>query len=459
MFHLLIAFGWFMSKIPEPLMKGFCWALGALFFSIPSKRLHIIYSNLHHAFPDRSPEWLKRTVWKVCQRTVEMGLFTLVSPHFSDKRMQSILSVSNEVERAFEKLLKQDRPILGYCPHFSMLEAFNTWVGFSSFSFPETVVMYRPHKNAKVNEMITRHRQRFGIKMVSRKVGLKNIGEVLRRKGMAVVLFDQNTRDSGSLLPFFGRATSATELPGLLTKKYNAIPLIISCYRTTFWRASVEISVLDVPMDAGALTLAANQWLEERMKQSEERLVDWLWSHNRWKILFRPFERLGMDHRKKLVDFSTYGIRKTRFAILHSDLSASLPALVSFIQALRLSRSDSEITLITRDAEMIQNKNASLIDVAYNLPSDKSEACRLAKALGDNYLDLVMVLDDEEHSRIFAKLTKIPQRFGVKLNGKKDKCLTDVWTPEEPESWAIAPDWIEFGKHFGLKPEAEDTIR
>ena len=457
MFRVLIALGWLMSRIPQPLVKGFCRVLAWLFYRIPSKRRHILYSNLRHAFPDRSKEWLHRTVWKICKRTIEMGVFTLVSPHFTREKLAGLLTVPEEVDREFERLLGLGRPVVIFGAHFSMIEAFNSWPDVARFEFPETAVMYRPHKSPPIDAMIKKLRERAGMKLVSRKAGVKEMGEVLRRNGIAAILFDQNTRDAGSLIPFFGRVTSATELPALLAKKYNAVPVGVIPYSTGFWRASLKIQELDGPLEPAELTLTANRWLEQCMINNEDLLVDWLWSHNRWKILFRPFERLGMNHRKKITDFSTYAVRKTRFAIVHQDLSLSIESATRFIETLRESRPDAELTLITHNAESLHAAYPQLIDIAVDLPAEAREVKALAKHLRDCYLDLVMVLDDSPLSRKFARQTQVPQRFGVKLDGKKDGTLTDIWTPEDSYGWQINPTWIEFGKHFGMEVGEEPT--
>ena len=83
-----------------------------------------------------------------------------------------------------------------------------------------------------------------------------------------------------------------------------------------------------------AVTLASNLWLENKLKSSDDYLIDWLWSHNRWKILFRPFERLGMDHRKKITDFADYPLRKTRIALLHQEIEQHSEAAANFLKAL-----------------------------------------------------------------------------------------------------------------------------
>lgn len=457
MYPVLFGIGWLFSKLPEFVMKGICWCLGALFYTIPSKRRQIIASNLHHAFPERSPEWLQATVKKVCHRTVEMGLFTLVVPHFSMKRFGACIEEPNEADAMLRYALEQQRPVMLLGMHFSMIEAFNVWPAVSKVEFPVSALMYRPHKNPKIDALIKNHRERAGLKLVSRKQGIRAIGEAMRANGIAAVLFDQNTRDQGSLLPFFGRVTAATDLQGILAKKYNPLLFMTVCHRIGFWRGRIEVEQLNCEMDADAVTLASNQWLEDKLRSSDEYLVDWLWSHNRWKILFRPFERLGMNHRKKITDFSTYPVRKTRIALLHQNIGLEETQAVAFLQALRKSRPDAEISLISRGAEDFQKNHKRLVDIAHDLYESSLDNLKLAKAMRDHYLDVVLVMDDHVQSLRFAKKSKVPQRFGISLNGKKPAGLTEIWQPEDPYQWSMDRDWIPFGKHFGLEIEGQDA--
>ena len=452
MYYLVFFVGWVFARIPEWAARAFCHGVGHLFFWFPSKRRNLIYSNLHHAFPERSPEWLHRTVRRVCIRTAEMGLFTLAVPHFSMQRFLRCLEVTPEQKRFAESMAARGRPVLLFGMHFSMLEATNAWPALAGVAFKQTAVMYRPNRNARIDAMVKRHRERAGFRLVSRKEGIQVITEVMRNNGVAALLFDQNTREQGTLIPFFGRVTAATELHGLLAKKYDASMVMILPQRIAFWRARVEFEELCCEKNPAEITLASNRWLEQKLRSDEECLIDWLWTHNRWKILFRPFERLGMNHRKKLVDFSSYPVRKTRIAVLHQHLGEWPTQGIRFLKALRYSRPDAEITLITRDAEGLQTQWSSWVDVAHNLFDDTRSNRQLACALRDRYLDVLLVLDDTSFSRKFAAHTRIPQRFGVTMRlMKRVSGLTDSWTPKDTGQWQKEPDWIAFGRHFGLE--------
>jgi heptosyltransferase-2 len=444
-----IAFGWTLAKLPEFFCKGLCALLGLLFYAIPSKRKQILLSNLHHAFPDRDRAWLKRISKKICIRTAEMGLFTLVCPHFSEARFKRSLHASPEMEERMQELCNRDRPVMFFSVHFSMIEAFNAWPGIAGFPFPEMAIMYRPHKNVRIDQMIREHRERFGLKLVSRKTGIRTIGEVLRRKGVGAVLFDQNTRDYGTLIPFFGRVTSATELPEILTKKYDAIPATMMCYSSGFWRGSVYLEELDPEANDGNLTLTSNQWLENKIKEDETFLVDWLWTHNRWKILHRPHERLGMNHKRKAFDFTRTQLRNTRIAIFHSEPSAHKQSIDKFIKALRQSRPDAMLSMYANSIK------AEEFDVDRTVSIGANWNAEMAKTVSDSYQDVAVVLEPSPKLQRWLSRTNIADRFGVSVDGKKPKGLTHYWTPEDATQWLADPDWIEFGKQFGLETPAQ----
>src|SRR5258708_6155104 len=52
--------GWLVAHTPELLLRGVAAALGdAIFFFLPRRR-RLVISNLHHAFPEKSPTWRRQ---------------------------------------------------------------------------------------------------------------------------------------------------------------------------------------------------------------------------------------------------------------------------------------------------------------------------------------------------------------------------------------------------------------
>lgn len=450
MYSLLFVIGRLLAWTPLSLVKGFSWILGSLFFQIPSKRRHLLFSNLHHAFPDRSKNWLRHTAWKISQRTAEMGLFTLACPHFSKRRFWDSVEATPEVEAEFKRIVAEGKPIVAFGTHFSMIEAFNAWPGKFGSGYPETAIMYRPHRNPKIDYLIKTHRERAGLKLVSRREGVREIGEVLKRNGMGAVLFDQNTRDMGTLIPFFGRVTSATELPGLLAKKYQATPILLAACRSSFWKGEMVVHRLEAKMDSLELTLAANQKLEEMMLTDETKLTDWLWTHNRWKILFRPHERLGMEHRKKMPGLVEELEKTTRIGLVVPNWKSRENTAQEFIKNLRTSRPDAQIWLFAD----LETGAVDEVDHFRRLPESSTGLRKLSNEILDAYLDVMLFPVPEKRLENFAKQCRIPQRFGVRTEGASKGSLTDAWRTEAYDEWVKEADWSAFGEHFGLQVEA-----
>ena len=47
----------------------------------------------------------------------------------------------------------------------------------------------------------------------------------------------------------------------------------------------------------------ANKWLEKKISSNDDVCADWLWMHNRWKILEHPQRRFSFSHKKQNIDF------------------------------------------------------------------------------------------------------------------------------------------------------------
>ena len=58
--------------------------------------------------------------------------------------------------------------------------------------FPEFGSIFRPLDNPSADEFVKRSRERFGMRLLSRKEGFAEALKILRRRGLIGVLFDQN---------------------------------------------------------------------------------------------------------------------------------------------------------------------------------------------------------------------------------------------------------------------------
>src|SRR5204863_7511417 len=121
-------------------------------------------------------------------------------------------------------------------PHLACWEAQTAQPLLVPGPFPEFGIIFRPLHNPAANAFVQRSRERFGMKLLSRKEGFAAALKILRRRGFVGVLFDQNAGMQGALTTLFGRVCSTTELPGLMAEKFDARVFGTFPIRRAFWR-------------------------------------------------------------------------------------------------------------------------------------------------------------------------------------------------------------------------------
>ena len=83
-------------------------------------------------------------------------------------------------------------------------------------------------------------------------------------------------------------------------------PAIFYARRTGFWSSYIDGEFLPY-RDREEVTIAANAWLENRIRSDETARFDWLWLHRRWYVNRNPRECLniagGRSILKKTLEF------------------------------------------------------------------------------------------------------------------------------------------------------------
>jgi len=291
--------GWLLAHVPEPLVRGLAWLLGNMVYYGHAPRRRVMRQSITASFPDRPAKWGKNIARQSCVRIVETALLSLASPFFSEARIRRMMTTTPSLDDAYRKLQQQPRPLVMGTAHFAYWEGL-TWLPLllPAGPKPELLTIYRPLRNQKMDDWLRQTRERFGVKLMSRRSGLHAASHVLRRQGCVALLFDQSAGSHGYLTKFLGRECSTTPLPGLLVENSGADVALIYARRSAFWRFTIEFCVVPCEHTPQAVTLALNHALEERLRNDEVLCASWLWMHQRWRILDRPEERQKLEAKR-----------------------------------------------------------------------------------------------------------------------------------------------------------------
>src|SRR5687767_2310818 len=274
--------GWLTARTPEALLQIVSVMLGDFIFFCFPRRRRLVLSNLHHAFPTKPASWHQAIGRQSCHRLIETGLLSVATPFLDEARYRQIVAATPELLAAFARHRDSPAATLICSPHLSYWEAQTAMPLVVPAPFPEFGIIFRPLDNLAANSLVQTSRERFGMKLLSRKAGFADALKILRRRGFVGVLFDQNAGLQGALTLLFDRVCATTELPGIMAEKFRARVYGIYPLRRAFWRINIGLHPIEHDGSSTAVTIGLNRWLESLLASDDNLCASWLWAHNRW---------------------------------------------------------------------------------------------------------------------------------------------------------------------------------
>ncbi len=466
--------GWLLAHTPESLLRGLAAGLGDFIFFAFRRRRRLVLSNLHHAFPEKPAAWHRAIGRESCRRMVETALLSLATPFLGESRLREIIAVSPELLACFTDYHANPTATLICSPHIAYWEAQTSMPLVVPGTFPEFGIIYRPLDNAAADTFVKESRERFGMKLLSRKAGFAEAQKILRRRGFVGVLFDQNAGTQGALTTLFGRVCSTTELPGLMAEKFGARVFGIFPRRLGFWR--IEISVTRIAGDntSNGVTIGLNRWLETLLASDDNLCASWLWAHDRWRNQDIPEKRLRLEAKRDLLDadLRSRGLtssdqnraaampRRTRIWIRLPNWLGDVVMALPLLRAIRASRPDAEITLVAKQPFLPLLESLGLADRLRALPPHGSGYFLHFWKLRVEFPDVWLLFTNSFRGDFEAWLSGCRQRFGILRVGKSRPLLSQAYrVPADFDEGAHhqLELWANFLHRFGLTAAAERT--
>lgn len=399
--------GKILAALPERAVESMARGCGGLLSALPRGRM--VRRNLRMALNIENEDALEAMTKEACARTVELGLLGLAGEAFGDERWKQKIFVSEKTRALAEELLKQPRGILLLIPHTTMMEALTVMPIF--FEIKRRVsVLYRAFGSPAVERAVLGRRQAHGVKLLSREKGMRKLIHELREGQVGGLLFDQNSGDKGEIISFMGRAAAASDLPDVVHKHSNAVPVMLAIKRTGFWKGELVLEKL--PEDGTPVTLLANRWLERYLKTPPH--TDWLWMHNRWKTLNKPYEVLGLNHQKIL---EVPKERKTKIFVRMPNWLGDVVMALPTLRALRESRPDAEITLFARSGYLPLLNQLAVADRCLGIPVKPFESFKFFAQFEKNRPDVTLAYTNSLRGDIEMWLTGAKLRGGLWRQG------------------------------------------
>ena len=286
-------------SLPYPTAVAVSRHFGAFVHAVDRKHRKTGRKNLARAFP----EWPERRIRASLRRTYEHFTLVIFEMFFTQRlvrrsnldRYATFVGYEN-VERA----LAEGKGLIVVVGHFGNWE-FAAYAG--ALRGMRLTSIARPLNNRWINDHLVRMRTQTGQEVVYKRDALRRMIGCLREERVLVIPSDQNVRENGVFVPFFGRPASTQRSAALLSLKYGAPLLVATHHRTTPGRFHHRIE-FSPPLYPAQFDRAEDP-LQEMTAQFTRRLEgkirehpqQYLWMHKRWKT--RPPEEEAERERRR----------------------------------------------------------------------------------------------------------------------------------------------------------------
>ncbi len=260
--------------------------VGRLVRAIDRKHVRIAAKNLGKSRgvcpPDEIPEFIARVYDQVALGIVEL----LHVPRLLQRHdlLRHVKLVRFDI---LKRCADEGRGVIIVIGHLGNWEIGGLAVTLSGYPIQS---LARPIANPWINRYLTRLRTLTGQRIIPRDRALGEMIKVLLTGGMLVVQVDQDARDLGVPVNFFGRPASTHRAPATLSLKYGAPVVMVNTFREDGLNYAVCSDPIypgeyrDRPDPVSALTQAFSDRFEEFVRQHPDQ---WFWMHDRWKTAER----------------------------------------------------------------------------------------------------------------------------------------------------------------------------
>jgi Kdo2-lipid IVA lauroyltransferase/acyltransferase len=256
---------------------------GTLVGRIDRRHTAIARENLRAAYGDAMPEAERERLLRACWRHFGRITFdALAFPRLDGDAFDAMLEI--EGIDNLREALASGRGALVFSAHLGHWEA----GGFAlrRFGIPHAVVA-RPLDNPVLERRLDELRGAGGTEIIPKRRAVRETMRALARGLCVGILIDQDAREDGVFVPFFGRLAATTPTLALLALRTEAPIVPLFSRVAADGRISVHIGPA-VPTrptgnrdaDVLRLTAACTAVVEGWARRSPEQ---WLWMHRRWK--------------------------------------------------------------------------------------------------------------------------------------------------------------------------------
>ena len=257
--------------------------VGFLVYLVDGPHRRIVRRNLKFAYPNRSPQQIRRISRRVFQN---LGITFLEICRLASMSQEEVLAGFRvEGLTHLMRALDSDEGLIIVSAHLGNWEAGLQYA--ACFLKKPVVGVAKKVRFQPLNRWLQHLRTRFGIQIIYKKGALPEMRQTLRRGGIVALLVDQSRRREGVDVTFFNRKVTATPAAAFLSIRCRCPVLPVFCIRDADGQLTIHVNAPlklkrtgDLRADVQINTQLITDVVEDAVRKYPDQ---WFWVHKRWK--------------------------------------------------------------------------------------------------------------------------------------------------------------------------------
>lgn len=270
-----------VQNLPQSVAERIGRGLGLAARSPLGVRLDVVEQNLRRAFPEASEQWVRRIARDAF---AHLGREAIAMLRLSRLPRASVLEQTRiQGWTHLEGALRAGRGAILVTGHLGNWELAAAAVAARGWAMDAVV---KPLRNRMLDRRLDETRRRLGIGTIAFGDAPRQVPRALFAGHAVGMVADQDARDKGVWVPFFGHLASTHRGPALFALRLGAPLFACSILREEDARYHITVERIptertgDLEADVLTVTRAWTERLEQAIRRAPEQ---YFWHHKRWK--------------------------------------------------------------------------------------------------------------------------------------------------------------------------------
>lgn len=395
---------------------------------------------------------------------MERNFFKLSFPHFNQDRLDRTLIPTADSVQMLRTYVEAARPVLLILVDNNMQEM--CWLARRNLPLdtPEIGILQNNTRNKQDPPTDSPTENEHGLIVFDSEDEIPKAQEFLKKGKWIISPSGSKIEDDHDLTFLMNRVAIVNDLHQQLSDAAEIEVLAMYVERIGFWEGTLHVEQISEEPVQTKIQFHFNQWLENKLLEGDGFIANWMWIKDRWKIHKSASDHLNLQRAEKVIEKAKklYGWeslpRTHRVWIRMPDQLGNIVKWIPFVKAVRDSRQDAEVTLVTNRRYTPLLEAVQVADKVLQVPRRNTRYYEKFINLRGQFPDSIYQFNYSLFSDFETRIINAPRRFGIRFPGTARTLLTDTF--EVDPGWDERKNhqtelWKEYLQSFGLCVEID----